>query len=128
MQPGQSSKHHRQLMLSEMQMQGTQPNSPGVPTFSALSSGFPSQTSSPSVQTYPDHQQYAMPQQHSHVLSSPHHPHMPGSSHSTIPEQQTILRIARERQIQQRLMQRQQQQLYNLITNACCLGRKEGEM
>ncbi|KAJ8436097.1 hypothetical protein Cgig2_011919 [Carnegiea gigantea] len=67
--PGQSSEHQRQMMLPEMQMQGAQPNSPGVPAFSALSSGFPTQTSSPSVQTFPGHQQHAMPQQHSHVQS-----------------------------------------------------------
>lgn len=125
--PGQSSEHQRQMMLPEMQMQGAQPNSPGVPAFSALSSGFPTQTSSPSVQTFPGHQQHAMPQQHSHVLSSPHHPHIPGSSQAATPEQHALLRIARERQIRQRSMQRQphqQQQQQQLPTSSALVAHQ----
>ncbi|XP_021854031.2 chromatin modification-related protein EAF1 B [Spinacia oleracea] len=103
--PGQSSEHQRQMTLPES-------GSPGVPPFGALSSGFTNQTASPPIQAYAGHhhQQHPMPQQHSHVLGSPHHSHLPGQNHTVTPEQQAFMRLQRDRQIQQRLLQRQHQQ------------------
>ncbi|CAO2824521.1 unnamed protein product [Amaranthus hypochondriacus] len=105
MRPGQISEQQRQMMLPES-------TSPGVPNFGALSSGFSNQTSSPPLQSYSGnhHHQHPMPQQHTHVLGAPHHMHLPGTNHSVTPEQQALIRMARDKQIQQRLLQRQQQQ------------------
>lgn len=106
--PGQSSEHQRQMMMPEMQIQGSQSNSQGVPSFSGMSSGFINQSTSP-AQMYSGHHQQQHPM-HSHVLNGPHHPHLPGSNHPATPEQQALYRLARDRQIQQRLLQLQQQQ------------------
>ncbi|XP_019106451.2 chromatin modification-related protein EAF1 B isoform X3 [Beta vulgaris subsp. vulgaris] len=101
--PGQNSDHQRQMMLAES-------SSPGVPPFGAMSSGFTNQSASPPLQTYlGHHQSHPISQQQSHVIG-PHHPHLPGSNHAVTPEQQAFLRLARDRQIQQRLLQRQHQQ------------------
>ncbi|GMH30934.1 hypothetical protein Nepgr_032777 [Nepenthes gracilis] len=112
--PGQSAEHQKQMMLPDMQMQVTQANSQGVHIFGGLSSGFPSQSVPPPVHTFPVHhqqQQHQVPQQHSNVLSSPHHPHLQGSTHPATAEQQAYaLRLARERQLQQRMLQQRQQQ------------------
>ncbi|XP_074282925.1 chromatin modification-related protein EAF1 B-like isoform X2 [Silene latifolia] len=96
---GQSSEHQRQVVSPEMQIQTTQTNSAGVLPFGGLSSGFSTQIDSPPLPPYPGHP---------HVLGTPH-PHLPTSNHSATPEQQAYLRMARERQIQQRLLQRQHQ-------------------
>ncbi|XP_021763469.1 chromatin modification-related protein EAF1 B-like [Chenopodium quinoa] len=100
--PGQNAEHQRQMTLPES-------GSPGVPPFGALSSGFNNQSASPPLQAYAGHhhQQHLMTQQHSHVLGTPH---LPGSNHSVTPEQQAFLRLARDKQIQHRLLQRQHQQ------------------
>ncbi|XP_057534806.1 chromatin modification-related protein EAF1 B-like isoform X2 [Amaranthus tricolor] len=102
---GQNSDHQRQMILPES-------SSPGVPNFGAISSGFTNQTTSPPLQSYAGHhhQQHPIPQQHSHVLGGPH-AHLSGANHSVTPEQQAAyIRIARDRKLQQRLLQRQNQQ------------------
>ncbi|GMH02498.1 hypothetical protein Nepgr_004337 [Nepenthes gracilis] len=114
--PGQNAEHQKQIMLREMQlqMQQTQEKSQGVPPFADLSSALANQSVSPPVDTYPAHHRphlYQVPQQHSKVLSNFNHPHLPGSTPSITGEQKACaLRIARERQLQQRMLQRQQQQ------------------
>lgn len=114
--PGQSSEHQRQMTLPES-------GSSGVPSFGSLSSGFSNQTASPPLPTYAGHphQQHSLPQQHSHVLGGSHHPHLPGSNHAVTPEQQAFLRIARERHIQQRLLQRQHQQQQQLPSSSALM-------
>ncbi|XP_016650804.1 PREDICTED: chromatin modification-related protein EAF1 B-like isoform X1 [Prunus mume] len=114
MRPGHNPEHQRQLMVPELQMQVTQGNGQGIAPFNGLSSGFPNQTTPPSVQTYPGHaqQQHQVSQQQSHALSSPHHSHLQGPNHGAGQQQQAYaIRIAKERQLQQqRYLQQQQQQ------------------
>ncbi|XP_042513267.1 chromatin modification-related protein EAF1 B-like isoform X2 [Macadamia integrifolia] len=109
MRPGQNPEDQRQMMMQELQMQVTQGSSQGVPPYNGLSTAFSNQTIPPSVQTFPvQHQQHQMPPQQPHVL---HHPRLQGNSHATNPQQQAyILRLAKERQLQQRYLHQQQQQ------------------
>ncbi|TYG45250.1 hypothetical protein ES288_D11G159100v1 [Gossypium darwinii] len=97
----------------ELQMQA-QGNGQGISAFNGLNSAYPSQSTAPSVQSYPGHpqQQQQMPQQQSHALSNSHHPQHQGSNHASGPQQQAYaMRVAKERQMQQqRLMQQQQPQ------------------
>ncbi|XP_052171275.1 chromatin modification-related protein EAF1 B-like isoform X2 [Diospyros lotus] len=117
MRPGQNPEHQRQIVVPEHHMQVTQGNNQGVSAYGGLSSAFSNQTSSPPVQTYPQHQM--VPKQ-SHVLNNHHHPHphphphphLQGPNHASSPQQQQAyaFRFAKERQLQQRLLQQQQQQ------------------
>ncbi|GAB4830218.1 hypothetical protein Ancab_019860 [Ancistrocladus abbreviatus] len=105
--PGQNLDNQRQIML-----QVTHANSQGVPPFGGLSSAFPNQSASSPVQTYPVHQQqHQAPPHHSNVLGNPH---LQGSPHSATAEQGYAIRLARERQLPQRMLQRQQQQQQQL--------------
>ncbi|XAR58725.1 Nucleoplasmin ATPase [Bertholletia excelsa] len=101
--PGHNPEHQRQMMGPDPQMQVTQGNNQGVPSYGGLSSAYPSQTSSQPVQTYPLNQQQ-------HQMSShPHHPHIQGLNHASNPQQRAYaIRIAKERQIHERLLQHQQ--------------------
>ncbi|XP_057965746.1 chromatin modification-related protein EAF1 A-like isoform X2 [Malania oleifera] len=113
MRPGQNTEHQRQMMVPEIQMQVTQGNNQGVPPFSGLSSAFSNQTIPSPVQTYAVHppQQHQMSPQQSHVLGNPHHPHLQGPNHTASTQQQAYaIRLAKERQLQQRIFQQQQQQ------------------
>lgn len=93
--------------IHEFQMQAAQGNSPGIPAFSNLSSGFTNQTTP--VQAYPGHlsQQHQMSPQ-SHVLGNSHHPHLQSPSQATGAQQEAF--AIRQRQIHQRYLQQQQQQ------------------
>ncbi|XP_059431988.1 chromatin modification-related protein EAF1 B-like isoform X2 [Corylus avellana] len=109
MRPVHNPEHQRQMMVPELQMQGTQGNSQVMPHFNGLSSAFSNQTTSPPVQPYAGHsqQQHQMSPQQSHALS--HHPHIQGPSHGTGSQHQAYaIRIAKDRQ--QRYLQQQQQQ------------------
>ncbi|CAL5388008.1 unnamed protein product [Camellia sinensis] len=112
MRPGQNPEHQRQMMVPDLQMQQVPQgnNNQGVPPFGGLTSAFSNQTSSP-VQPYPLHQQQ---HQQSHVLNNPRHPHLQGPNHasSTQHHQAYAIRLAKERQMQQRLMQQQQHQQF----------------
>ncbi|XP_022728005.1 chromatin modification-related protein EAF1 B-like isoform X2 [Durio zibethinus] len=111
MRPGQNPEHERQLMVPELQMQA-QGNSQGIPTFNGLNSAYPNQSTAPSVQSYlghPQQQQQQMPPQQSHALSNSHHAHLHSSNHAT-GQQAYAMRLAKERQMHQRLLQQQQQQ------------------
>uniref|UniRef100_A0A2P2MU04 Chromatin modification-related protein EAF1 B-like n=1 Tax=Rhizophora mucronata TaxID=61149 RepID=A0A2P2MU04_RHIMU len=113
MRPGHNPEHQRQMMVPELQIQVTQGTSQGIPAFNGLSSAFPNQTT-PSAQTYQGHRQHHQisPQQ-SHVLSTPHHPHLQGPNHTTGLQQQAYaVHLAKERQMQQRLLKQQQQQQF----------------
>ncbi|KAG8641941.1 chromatin modification-related protein EAF1 B isoform X2 [Manihot esculenta] len=114
MRTGQNSEHQRQMMVPELQMQVTQGNSQGIPAFSGLSSAFANQTTPPAVQAYPGlPQQHQMPPQQSHVMGNPHHPHLQGANNATGPQQQAYaIRFAKERQMQQRILQQHQQQQF----------------
>ncbi|CAL5353506.1 unnamed protein product [Camellia sinensis] len=112
MRPGQNPEHQRQMMVPELQMQVAQGNSQGVPPFVGLSSAFSNQTSPP-AQTYPLHPQQA------HVLSNSHHPHLQGPNHAASTQHQAYaMRIAKERQMQQRLQLQQQHQQQFAASNA----------
>ncbi|XP_043703526.1 chromatin modification-related protein EAF1 B-like isoform X3 [Telopea speciosissima] len=113
MRPGQNPEDQRQMMMQELQMQVTQGSSQGVPSYNGLSTAFSNQTIPPPVQTFPvqHQQQHQMPPQQSHVLGNPHHSRLQGNSPATNPQQQAyVLRLAKERQLQQRYLQQQQQQ------------------
>ncbi|XP_028207298.1 chromatin modification-related protein EAF1 B-like isoform X3 [Glycine soja] len=109
MRPGHNPEHQRQMMVPELQRQVTQGNSQGIPALCGLSSAFSNQTTPP-VQPYPGHAQqpHQLSQQQSH-LSNPR-PHLQGPSHATNSQQQAYaVRLAKERQLQQRYLQHQQQ-------------------
>ncbi|KAI9108128.1 hypothetical protein K1719_021001 [Acacia pycnantha] len=109
MRPGHNQEHQRQMMVPELPIQVSQGTSQGIPAFNGLSSAFSNQTSPP-VQPYPGHAQqpHQMTQQQSHLSSS--HSHLQGTNHAANPQQQALaLRLAKERQLQQRYMQQQQQ-------------------
>lgn len=93
--------------MHEFQMQAAQGNSPGIPAFSNLSSGFTNQTTP--VQAYPGHlsQQHQMSPQ-SHVLGNSHHSHLQNPSQATGAQQEAF--AIRQRQIHQSYLQQQQQQ------------------
>ncbi|KAJ6401659.1 hypothetical protein OIU84_016957 [Salix udensis] len=62
------------------------------------------------IQTYPGHpqQQHQISAQQSNVLSNPHRPNVHGSNHTTSSQQQTYaMHLAKERKMQQRLLQQQ---------------------
>ncbi|WCJ38058.1 Helicase/SANT-associated DNA binding protein [Euphorbia peplus] len=110
---GNNSEHQRQMVAPELQMQVSQGTSQGVPAFSGMSSSFANQTTPPAVQGYPGHsqQQHPMPPQQSHAVNNPHHAHLQGANHSTgSPQQAYAMRLAKDRQMQQRLLHQQHQQ------------------
>lgn len=109
LRPGQNPDEHRQMIMQELQMQVTQGNGPGVIPYSGMNTSFANQAV-PSVQTFPvQHQQQQQIPQQSHVLGNPHHPHHQGTNHN--PHQQAYaIRLAKERHLQQRLLQQHQQQ------------------
>ena len=99
--------------MPELQMQVAQGNSQGITAFNGLNAAFSNQTTPPPVPSYPGHsqQQHQVSPQQSHGLSSPHHPHLQGPNHATGSQQQAYaIRLAKERQLQQRYLQQQQQQ------------------
>ncbi|KAL6208948.1 hypothetical protein ACLB2K_019891 [Fragaria x ananassa] len=115
MRPAHNPEHQRQLMAPELQMQVTQGNGQGIAPFNGLSSGFPSQTTSSGGQMYPGHpqQHHQLSPQQSHALGIPHHPHLQGPNHVTGAQQQAhAMRMAKERQLQQRFLRQQQQQQF----------------
>ncbi|KAL5562108.1 hypothetical protein UlMin_031855 [Ulmus minor] len=113
MRPAHNPEHQRQIMVPELQMQAGQGNGQGITPFNGLSAAFPNQTTPPPVPSYHGHpqQQHQVSPQQSHSLSSPHHPHHQGPNHAPGSQQQAyVIRLAKERQLQQRYMQQQQQQ------------------
>ncbi|KAK7286817.1 hypothetical protein RJT34_22080 [Clitoria ternatea] len=109
MRPGHNPEHQRQMMVPELQMQVSQGNSQGIPALCGLSSAFSNQTTPP-VQPYAGHTQqpHQLLQQQCH-LSNPR-PHLQGPGHSANSQQQAYaVRLAKERQLQQRYLQHQKQ-------------------
>ncbi|KAK7389407.1 hypothetical protein VNO78_24425 [Psophocarpus tetragonolobus] len=107
MRPGHNPEHQRQMMVPELQMPVTQGNSQGIPALCVMSSAFSNQTIPPPVQPYQGHAQ--QPHQLSQQQSHPR-PHLQGPSHATNSQQQAYaVRLAKERQLQQRYLQHQQQ-------------------
>ncbi|XP_068479733.1 chromatin modification-related protein EAF1 B-like isoform X5 [Phaseolus vulgaris] len=108
MRPGHNPEHQRQMMVAELQMQVTQGNTQGIPALCGLSSAFSNQTTAP-VQPYPGHaqQSHQLSQQQCH-LSNPR-PHLQGPSHTNSQQQAYSVRLAKERQMQQRYLQHQHQ-------------------
>ncbi|XP_009621987.1 chromatin modification-related protein EAF1 B-like isoform X1 [Nicotiana tomentosiformis] len=97
--PPQNQEVQRQMMLPELQG-----NSQVISPFGGLSSSFPNQSASP-VTSYPlHHRQSQQP-----PMLSPHRPHLQGANHATNSQQQAYaIRLAKERHLQQRLVQQQQ--------------------
>ncbi|KAL6511119.1 hypothetical protein OROGR_022243 [Orobanche gracilis] len=112
MRPGLNQDTQRQTMIPDLQIPG---NSQGpTPHFSGLNSPLPNQTPQP-VSSFPLQQPPARPisPQPTQILS-PHHPQFqaPSSKHAPNPQQQSYaIRLAKERQLQHRLLQQQKQQL-----------------
>ncbi|KAH6803532.1 hypothetical protein C2S51_031779 [Perilla frutescens var. frutescens] len=109
MRPGLAQDPQRQMMASDLQTSG---NSQGVSHFGGLSSSFSNQTASPPVSSYPLHHQpsHPVPPQQPQVLS-PHQSHFQGPVNhpSNTPQQQAYaIRMAKERQLQQRFLHQQQ--------------------
>ncbi|KAK3021642.1 hypothetical protein RJ639_046366 [Escallonia herrerae] len=102
-------EHQRQMIAPELQMQVSQGNSQGVSPFGGLSPSFSNQTASP---PYPLHHQQSHPMspQQSHALNTSHHQHLQGPNHATNSHQAYAIRFAKERHLQQRILQQQQQQ------------------
>ncbi|XP_070034083.1 chromatin modification-related protein EAF1 B-like isoform X3 [Nicotiana tomentosiformis] len=105
--PSQNQEVQRQI--PELQ----KGNSQGVPPFGGLSSSFPNQTAPSPVSSRPLHHQQPHPiSSQQPLVHSPHHPHLQRASHATNSHHQAYaIRLARERHLQQRLLQQQQQQL-----------------
>ncbi|KAI3912563.1 hypothetical protein MKW92_019843 [Papaver armeniacum] len=124
MRPGQNPDDQRQMMMQELQMQQvSQGNSQGLPAFNGLSSGFSNQTAPPPGQTFPAQHLQQQQQQQSHVPSihpqQPHHPHIQGSN-------PFVLRIPKDRQVQQqRFMHQQQQQQFSPTNTVLSHGQPQ---
>ncbi|XP_042067000.1 chromatin modification-related protein EAF1 B-like isoform X4 [Salvia splendens] len=107
--PGQSQDPQRQMMASDLQTLG---NSQGVPHVAGLSSSFTNPATSPPVPSHPLHHQPPHPisPQQPQVLS-PHQSHFQGpANHAPNNQQQAYAyRLAKERQLQHRLLQQQHQ-------------------
>ncbi|KAL8129278.1 hypothetical protein V2J09_018433 [Rumex salicifolius] len=96
-------------------------NSRGVPSISGSGSSFSSHSASPSGPMYPaqQQQQHIMHQKHSNPLSNSHYPHLQGSVLPGSTEQQALaMSHARDRQLQHRMLQRQQQKQQLLPTQS----------
>ncbi|KAJ8534575.1 hypothetical protein K7X08_016303 [Anisodus acutangulus] len=109
MRPPQNQEAQRPMMVPELQLQASQGNSQVVPPFGGLSSSLPNQSASP-VTPYPLHHQQSHPlSSQQPLMLRPHHPHLQGANHATNSQQQAYaIRLAKERHLQQRLLQQQQ--------------------
>ncbi|KAI4329872.1 hypothetical protein MLD38_028207 [Melastoma candidum] len=111
--PGNNLEHQRQKMTPELQIPIAQGNSHGIPQVNGMGSAFSSQGTSP-VSTFSalSQNQHQAP---SHQLPAHNHhqnPQLHGTNHSTGPQSQAYaIRLVKERQLQQRYIQHQQQQL-----------------
>ncbi|KAI3960659.1 hypothetical protein MKX01_003833 [Papaver californicum] len=116
--PGQNPDDQRQMMMQELQLQQvSQGNSQGLPAFNGLSSGFSNQTAPLPGQTFPVQHLQQQQQQQSHVPSI--HPQLQGSN-------PFVLRIAKDRQVQQqRFMHQQQQQQFSPTNTALSHGQPQ---
>ncbi|XP_022848727.1 chromatin modification-related protein EAF1 A-like, partial [Olea europaea var. sylvestris] len=112
MRPGMIQDLQRQMIVSDLQMQASPGSSQGVSSFGGKNSPLPNQTASQPVSSFPVHHQLSHPvsPQKPQVLSS-HHSHLQGgSNHPPNPQQQApAMRLAKERQVQHRFLQQQQQ-------------------
>ncbi|CAI9770643.1 unnamed protein product [Fraxinus pennsylvanica] len=111
MRPGLSEDSQRQMMVSDLQMQASPGSSQGVSPFGGKNSPFPNQTASRPVSSIHQQQSHPVSPQQPQVGGS-HHSHLQGAAnHPPNPQQQAYaMRLAKERQIQHRFLQQQQQQ------------------
>uniref|UniRef100_A0A0D9WKI8 HSA domain-containing protein n=1 Tax=Leersia perrieri TaxID=77586 RepID=A0A0D9WKI8_9ORYZ len=103
-------EEHRQIMMPEFCMQVSQGNTQAV---SSMNQSFSNAASSSPVQSFPiqQHQQTHQISQSPHMFGNPQHHQIQGTSHSN-PQQQTYaMRLAKERNIQQRMFPQQQNDL-----------------
>ncbi|KZV17693.1 hypothetical protein F511_20642, partial [Dorcoceras hygrometricum] len=110
MRPGMSQGSQRQMMVPDIQVQ-VSPGSQGMPHLGGISSPFSSQTTSPQLSSYSGYNQqsHAVSSQQPHVIS-PHHTHFQAPARPNPQQQAYAIRLAKERQTQQRLLQQQPQQ------------------
>ncbi|CAA0815199.1 Chromatin modification-related protein EAF1 A [Striga hermonthica] len=111
MRPGLGQDSQRPIMPADLQMQAPPGNSQMSHHISGLSSPLPNQTVSPLVPSYPLH--HPSSPQHPQVLSPRHHPHLPGP---TTNQQAYAMRLAKERQQQNRSVHQPQISLSNSTT------------
>ncbi|EEC79795.1 hypothetical protein OsI_21223 [Oryza sativa Indica Group] len=108
--PGQNMEEHRQIVMPEFCMQVSQGNTQAI---SSMNHSLSNAASSSPVQSFPiqQHQQTHQISPPSHMFGNPQHPQIQGMSHSN-PQQQTYaMRLAKERNIQQRMVPQQQNDL-----------------
>lgn len=98
------------MMMQEIHMQASQANGQSVPPFNGLGASFSNAVIPAPIQTFPvqQHQQSHQMLQQAHMLGNPHHHHIQGTNHSSPQQQAYAIRVAKERQLQQRLMPHQQ--------------------
>lgn len=105
--PGQNMEEHRQMMMPEFHMQVSHGSSQAV-NFSSMNPSFSgAAASSPVQQPQQPHQMTQPP----HMFGNPHHSQIQGTSHSSPQQQAYAMRLAKERQIQQRMVTQQQNDL-----------------
>ncbi|XP_015079191.1 chromatin modification-related protein EAF1 B-like [Solanum pennellii] len=111
--PSPNQESQKQMILPELQIKVSQGSSQGVPPFGGSSTSFPNQTASSPVSSHPlHHQQPHLLSSQQPLVHSPRQPHLQGASHATSPQHQAYaIRLARERHLQQRLLQQQHKQL-----------------
>lgn len=99
------------MNVPELQIKVSQGSSQGVPPFGGSSSSFANQTASSPVSSHPlHHQQPHLLSSQQPLVHSARHPHLQGATHATSPQHQAYaIRLARERHLQQRLLQQHQQ-------------------
>ncbi|KAL0417464.1 UNVERIFIED_CONTAM: Chromatin modification-related protein EAF1 B [Sesamum radiatum] len=111
MRPGQNQDSQRQMMVPDLQMPG---NSQGMSQFGGLSSPFPNQTASPPVSSYRSTISLPIQYHHNSLKFLVRITHIfKDRTHGPSPQQQAYaIRLAKERQLQQRLLQQQPQQQF----------------
>ncbi|XP_073272845.1 chromatin modification-related protein EAF1 B-like isoform X1 [Primulina huaijiensis] len=110
MRPGLSQDSQRQMMTPDLQIQVSPGSNQVMSHFGGLNSPFTNQTVSSPVSSYPlHHQQSHQISSQQAQVPSPRHPHFQGlSNHASNPQQQAYaIRLAKERQLQQRFLQQQ---------------------
>lgn len=96
--------------MQDMQLV-SQGNGQGVPPLNAMSASFSTIGLPSSVQSYPaqQHQQPNQMMQQPRMLGNHQHPHIQGINHSSPQQQAYAMRLAKERQLQQRIIPQSQQ-------------------
>ncbi|XP_020270313.1 chromatin modification-related protein EAF1 B-like isoform X2 [Asparagus officinalis] len=117
-QPGQNTEDHRQMTMQEIPLHISQGNGQLMPPFSAMSTQFSTITRPSSLSSY-----QAQKHQQSYILGNPNHTHIQGMNRSSPQLHSYAIRLAKERQLQQRLMP-QVQQPYSAVQSSSQLQQQ----